>query len=219
MSRKVTTLDMTMMYAVHGALRRELAQVSRITSRLDDDPRRLLHSALGWELFSKFLHIHHTSEDVAVWPAVRAAAAERPDRLAVVEAMEAEHAKIDPLLAAVNDAIADQDYGHQRLGDLIDTLATELSTHLAHEESEGLGLIDATLTPEQWKVFADDHRARVGTDARLYLPWMLDGADTDLAATILSRMPEQLVAAYHDEWGPSYARLILWDTADEPTKA
>src|SRR5215470_15123426 len=156
MSRKVTTLDMTMMYAVHGALRRELAQVSRITSRLDDDPRRLLHSALGWELFSKFLHIHHTSEDVAVWPAVRAAAAERPDRLAVVEAMEAEHAKIDPLLAAVNDAIADQDYGHQRLGDLIDTLATELSTHLAHEESEGLGLIDATLTPEQWKRFSED---------------------------------------------------------------
>jgi hemerythrin-like domain-containing protein len=219
MSRTKTTLDMTMMYAVHDALRRELVQISRTAHRMNDDPRRLLRSALGWEMFKKFLHIHHTAEDVSVWPAMRAALANHPDQLAVVDAMEAEHAKIDPLLAAIDTAALDRDYGHQRFGDLADTLVTELTLHLAHEESDALELIDATLTPAQWKLFSDDHRARVGDNARQYLPWLLDNADTDLAAVILSKMPAQLVSAYHDEWGPSYAQLRIWGATDEPATA
>jgi hypothetical protein len=207
---------MAMMYGVHDALRRELVQVGRVASRLDDDPRRLLHSALGWELFKKFLHVHHTAEDMSVWPVMRAALAGRPDRLAVVDAMEAEHAKIDPLLASIDAAVLDRDSGHQRLGDLVDTLVTELTAHLVHEETEALALIDDTLTLEQWKHFSDDHRARIGDDAPRYLPWLLDKADEDVAAGILGRMPEQLINAYHEEWGPSYARLVIWGDTDEP---
>src|SRR6266545_5492207 len=210
-----TKLDMTMMYAVHDALRRELVQISSTAARLDDDPRRLLHTALGWELFKKFLNVHHTAEDVSVWPAVRAAAERHPDRLALVDAMEAEHAKIDPLLAAVDEAVLDRDSGHQRLGDLVDTLTTELAAHLAHEESDGLALIDVSLTPEQWKHCYDDHRERIGDDAPRYLPWLLDKADTGRVAAILSKMPEKLVTAYRDVWGPGYALLDLWASREK----
>ncbi|MFD3567679.1 hemerythrin domain-containing protein, partial [Streptomyces sp. NPDC058667] len=31
-------LDMTMMFAIHDALRRELERIARITSRVDEDP-------------------------------------------------------------------------------------------------------------------------------------------------------------------------------------
>lgn len=43
------------------------------------------------------------------------------------------------------------DYGYQRFGDIIDELAGKLTAHLAHEESDGLPLIDASLTPQDWQ--------------------------------------------------------------------
>ena len=219
MTQQFTRLDMGMMFGVHNALRRDLVQIGRLTARLDDDPARLLGSALGWSLFKQFLHIHHTSEDVTVWPVLRDEAAGNADGVALAEAMEAEHARIDPLLAAVDAAVADRDYGHQRLGDLVDTLTTELSAHLKHEEDEGLALIDATLSPEAWQKFAVDHRDRVGQDARRYLPWLLDGASEESIAQILGKMPPPLIQAFRTEWGPAYAELDLWSAAGVPTAA
>ena len=40
-------LDMSMMFAMHDALRRELVQVARTARLRDDHPGRLLHAALG----------------------------------------------------------------------------------------------------------------------------------------------------------------------------
>ena len=98
-------LDMTMMFAMHDALRRELTQVGRIARLRDDHPGQLLHAALGWELFKKFLLVHHQSEDDALWPALRAHVDGQPDRVTLVEAMEEEHAAIDPLLTAIDAAM------------------------------------------------------------------------------------------------------------------
>jgi hypothetical protein len=53
--------DLTLMYAMHNALRRELEHLARVTARTDDDPRRILASAAGWEIFKKALHVHHTT--------------------------------------------------------------------------------------------------------------------------------------------------------------
>src|SRR5215470_10121430 len=79
-------LDMSMMLAMHDALRRELVQVGRIAGRRDDNPGTLLRAALGWELFKKFLLAHHQSEDDALWPPLRAAVSERADRVALIDA-------------------------------------------------------------------------------------------------------------------------------------
>ena len=49
----------------------------------------------------KFLTVHHLSEDDSLWPPLRAAAADHPDRVAVEDALEAEHAVIEPLLEAI----------------------------------------------------------------------------------------------------------------------
>ena len=140
-------LGLSMMFAMHDALRRELVPVARTAGRPDGNPARLLPATPGWELFKKFLLVHHHSEDDALWPALRAHVAGAPDRLAVVDALEAEHAAIDPLLTAIDAAAADPDYGYQRFGDNIDEPETKLTGHLAHEETDGLPLIDASLTP------------------------------------------------------------------------
>jgi hypothetical protein len=203
-------LDMTMMYAMHDALRRELERIAGVAARTGDDPVRVLATAAGWKMFKTFLHVHHTSEDLALWPVMRAKLADRPDDLALLDAMEAEHAAIDPLLAEVDAALADRDRGAQRLGGLVDALVTGLGGHLRHEESEGLALIDATLTDRQWSEFSDVHRERIGGDAPRYLPWLLDGADARTTALVLGRMPAPILAAYHDEWRTAYADLNLY---------
>ena len=206
-------LDMSMMFAMHDALRRELAQVGRIASGRDDNPGTLLRAALGWELFKKFLTVHHQTEDDVLWPPLRASVAGRPERAALVDALEAEHGAIDPLLAAIDAAAADPDYGYQRFGDIVDELATKLTAHLAHEETDGLPLIDASLTEQEWQHFAQVHAERIRGDASLYMPWLLNGASPQMLDAILGKFPPPLLAAFREEWGPRYAGLDVWNAA------
>lgn len=209
-------LDMSLMLAMHDALRRELVQIARVAGQPDGNPAARLHAALGWELFKRFLTVHHTSEDDALWPALRAHAAGHPDRLALADELEAEHAAIDPLLAAVDAAAADPDYGHQLFGDIIDELASKLSAHLTHEEKDGLPLIDATLTLEEWQHFGTVHAERSRPDAPTAVPWLLDGASTQAREAVLSAFPPPVLAVFREQWEPAYAGLKLWDTAGDP---
>ncbi|HEY6594525.1 MAG TPA: hemerythrin domain-containing protein [Asanoa sp.] len=204
-------LDMTLMYAMHNALRRELEHIAKITARVDDDPRRILATAAGWEMFNKALHVHHGAEDEALWPVMRGALAGRPDDLALLEAMEAEHAAIDPVLEAIDAALADRDSGPERVGELTDALAGGLCGHLKHEEDEGLPLMEATVTLQQWQQFGAVHGSRTGPDAPRLTPWLLDGADERTVATMLAILPEPVRAAYRDQWQPAYAALDRWN--------
>ena len=205
-------LDVSMMFAMHDALRRELVQVERIARRTDDNPGRLLRAALGWELFKKFLLVHHQSEDDTLWPALRTNVAGQPSRLALTDALEAEHAVIEPLLTAIDAAAADPDYGYQRFGDIVDELITKLTAHLAHEETEGLPLIDASLSPQEWQHFAQVHAERVGGDAPTYMPWLLNGASPQTLDAVLGKFPPPLLTAFREQWGPAYAALDTWNT-------
>ena len=208
-------LDVSMMFAMHDALRRELAQVARIASRTDDDPGQLLRAALGWELFKKFLLVHHQSEDDTLWPALRTAVAGQPDRLALTDALEAEHAVIEPLLTAIDAAAADPHYGYQRFGDIVDELTTKLTAHLAHEETDGLPLIDASLTEQQWQHFAQVHAERIAGDAPTYMPWLLNGASPQTLDAVLGKFPAPLLTAFREQWGPRYAALAIWPPVPE----
>jgi hypothetical protein len=209
-------LDMSMMFAMHEALRRELAQVARVASLRDDNSGTLLRAALGWELFKKFLTVHHQSEDDALWPPLRARVAGQPGRVALADALEAEHAVIEPLLTAIDAAAADPDYGHQRFGDIIDELVTKLTAHLAHEEADGLPLIDASLTLAEWQHFAQVHAQRNLPEASRYMPWLLAEARPQTLDTILGNFPPHLLTAYREQWAPAYAALEIWPANGEP---
>ena len=81
--------DVTMMYAVHDALRRELDRIARVTARTDDDPKQVLRTAAGWEMFKSYLHVHHTTEDELLWPPLRKSLSEDSHATALLDAMEA----------------------------------------------------------------------------------------------------------------------------------
>lgn len=63
--------------------------------------------------------------------------------------MAGEHARIDPLPAAVDAAFASP--AQDRLADVSDALATTLTSHLAHEETDTLPLIRTAFTGAEWK--------------------------------------------------------------------
>ncbi|MYS87583.1 hemerythrin domain-containing protein [Embleya scabrispora] len=219
MTGKTFKNDMSMMYAFHDALRRELGQIARVTAEATDDPRQVLQAALGWELFKRYLHVHHGAEDDVLWPAIRSAVQDLPDELAVIEAMEAEHAIVDPGLNAVDAALADRESGPERLAMIVERLVAGLGGHLKHEEDEALAIVDRHATPELLQRFGAEHGIRVGNDSPLYVPWYLDGAGEDVVATVLGRLPEPLRQAYRDEWQPAYAALDLWGPKQGSTRA
>ncbi len=108
---------MSLLVAFHDAFRRDPGHLARTASRRPaelDDPARHTAVQAGWELFKTQLHIHHTGEDHDLWPRMRTHLANHPDELALLQAMQDEHARIDPLLDAVEGAFADRDGGHQR---------------------------------------------------------------------------------------------------------
>ncbi|GAA4231584.1 hypothetical protein GCM10022254_29160 [Actinomadura meridiana] len=202
----MTKHDMTLMYAMHDALRRELEHLAKLAARKDGDPRQILADAPGWELFKKALHAHHTAEDDALWPVMRETLAGRPDDLALLDAMEAEHARIDPVIEAM-------DTGVEPLGDLVGTLTSGLTVHLKHEEDDAIPLMHEVVTPEQMAAFGQAHAAQVGPDGPRIIPWLLEGADAATTATTLAVLPEPVRALYEAEWRPAYAALNRWNTA------
>jgi iron-sulfur cluster repair protein YtfE (RIC family) len=208
-------LDLTLMVAFHDAFRRDLTHLARAASRRPaelDDPARRTAVLAGWELFKTELHIHHTAEDDDLWPRMRTHLANRPDDLALLQAMQDEHARIDPLLAAVEDAFADRDGGHQRLGDTVDALASALYGHLGHEERDALPLIDQSLTQAEWQAFGSDQRRRIGIrgGAQLF-PWLLDEASPQQIQAVLGGLPTPLRVVYRRIWQPRYARHDHWE--------
>jgi hypothetical protein len=203
-------LDMSVMLAIHHALRRDLARVGRIAAVTGDDPAKLLRAVLGWELFKKFLVVHHQTEDDVLWPALREAVAASPDQLALADALEQEHAVIEPLLAAIDAAGADPDRGHERFAGIVDELVSKLTAHLAHEEADGLALIDASLTPEQWQHFAAVHGQRLTPDAALYMPWLLSDTPPGSLEQVLAKFPPKFTTAFREQWAPAYAARDAW---------
>jgi hypothetical protein len=88
--------------------------------------------------------------------------------------MEAEHAQIGPLLAAVDAALSDP---ASNLPPHVAELTSALEWHLKHEEDAALPLIQAVCTPADWRAFTGEMRRRQGVKgAAIYIPWILDGA-------------------------------------------
>jgi hemerythrin-like domain-containing protein len=202
--------DMTMMLAFHDALRRELGHIARVAAIKTDDPRHVMATAAGSQMFKAYLQVHHGCEDDLLRPVMEKALADRADDLALLAALEAEHAAIDPLLNAVDATLANPASGPERLGDLTDAVATTLHAHLRHKEGEGLALIDATVTDEQWQEFGRENAKRIGPEAPRVCPWMLDGLDEAKTVHILTLLPEPVRAAYRNQWLGAYRQLDRW---------
>jgi hypothetical protein len=218
--------DLTIMLAAHDAFRRDLARLARAAASADlSDPARRQPVAAGWELLKRELHIHHTAEDELIWPVLRPRLVHSEHALSVLDAMEEEHERLDPLLAAVDAAFnqgrdahasasggAGDDWpGADRLADVIDVLASALTGHLGHEERDGLPLIGMALTAAEWRRVGRKIARKNGLagGAEMFA-WILDGADRQHASATLGQLPPPLRLLYRAIWGPRFQKTSRW---------
>jgi hypothetical protein len=155
--------DMTMMYVMHHAFRRDLG---RFTAAVGATPLedRATWTALAarWDRFFEILHHHHSAEDDLIWPFLRQRADAGEQR--TLQAMEDEHGEIDPLLTSVAEGFgtlagdrAPGDAEDQRAALNVRVAATRdlLARHLAHEETEAIAILQRHSTTESWRAIEE----------------------------------------------------------------
>jgi hypothetical protein len=202
--------DLTIMLAAHSAFRRDLTRLARAATFADlPDPVRRASVQAGWETFKRQLHLHHTAEDTVVWPALRQRLVHSEHAQSVLDAMEAEHQQIDPLLAAVDEAFAQP--GRDGVTAAVDALAVSLGGHLRHEEHDGLPLIGVALTAAEWRAAGFKIARHSGlSSAGEMFAWMADGADPDQVAAVVGTLPAPARLVYRGIWKPRYGRTPRW---------
>ena len=212
-SAPLTDDDMEIMRILHDAFRRDGARLARAAETygtVDEETHDAL--LLGWHGLSSGLHHHHTIEDTHIWPLLRRKLADRPDDLAVLDAMEAEHARIDPTLAALEAAFDDRDALPDEVAERISDVLELLRSHLAHEERDAFPLIRRHITSQEWAVLnkASMKELSYGEIAQLG-PYILDGAPPDDVRRVLTEFPGPLRLVHRFWWNPRYRRARRWE--------
>ncbi|MGY1608183.1 MULTISPECIES: hemerythrin domain-containing protein [unclassified Geodermatophilus] len=186
-------VDVAAMYVMHRAFRRDLDAFAAVVPTVGvGDRARWRALARRFGLFARFLHKHHAGEDAHLWPLLR----ERGADPVVLDRLEAEHAGIDPLLASCAAGLADLAAGRggadtrQRLAATLARTCDALGAHLAHEERDGMALVQQHLTPEDWArqdaAFAREYGPR---DTVAALGWVVSAIPPEAAARILGGQP------------------------------
>lgn len=193
--------DQTGMYLMHHAFRRDLAAFEAAVQQTplhDDAVWRAL--ARRWDRFVEVLHHHHEAEHVHIWPLMLAEVTGE-DR-AVLEAMEAEHDRIDPALTSCTAAFAEVAgrpcADHRNALDVhVTSLRALLAEHLRHEETEALPLLQRTLSDAQnAAVEKGVERAYPVRMMPFLVPWVMDG------------VPDEVGVPFLREAGSAYAGLL-----------
>lgn len=154
-------VDLTAMYVMHHGFRRDLGAFKTAVIGTPVGDRGTWRAlARRWGRFCEILHKHHTGEDAGLWPLLMAKA--DADSRATLEAMEDEHAEIDPLLTSCTAgferlaAYADVD-ARDALEVRVVALGELLARHLAHEERDAMVLVQRYLVDADWHRLETEH--------------------------------------------------------------
>jgi hypothetical protein len=192
-------VDLATMYLVHRGFRRDLASFAAAVPRTPvADRATWTRLSRRFALFADVLHEHHAGEDAGLWPLL----GERGADPAALAALEAEHALIDPLLAACAaglDALAagpGEPDGHQRLCATVADPQTTPGAHLAHEERVGMVLVQEHLEQADWDRVDRDHLAAQyrPRDLPAALGWVMAGLPSGAERALTVTHPAVLTA-------------------------
>lgn len=194
--------DQTGMYLMHHAFRRDLTRFeSAVRATPVGDAATWEALADRWQRFATVLHHHHTVEDDAIWPVLVRHAEEAGDTegLGTLHAMEAEHATIDPALAACAAGFEQMRShpctDHRNALDVhVTALRRALLDHMRHEETDALPLLQRTMTAEEFQ--AAEKAAQRGYPARL-VPFLVSWVMVGLPPEGLAALQPQLTPVHH----------------------
>jgi hypothetical protein len=187
-------VDTRMMGIVHDALRRDLARAIAALST-PPYPEGARGVAIGEQVdwMMGFLHAHHHGEDAGLWPLVR----ERdPRAVPLLDAMEADHARVAPLVDACETAVrgyarAASDEARVALLGSLERLAAVLLPHLRREEDEAMPLVSIAISPAEWHAVDQQYYLDPKSLAELGFEghWLLDGLDPERSQVVVHQVP------------------------------
>lgn len=180
--------DASMNTNMHLAFKREIARLDKALQVTDlSDGGRCAGLAARYKFFSDTLHHHHQGEDTYLFPTVRASAS--PDEVQTLDDMEREHAELVEVLARLDGAFSRLGPGSDvpAMSDDLQTLLRVLTAHCAHEERDGVPIVQKYLSDDNYKAFMKFNRS--APTAALVMPWMCDGAPADIAAQTWGVIP------------------------------
>jgi hypothetical protein len=217
-----------MMGIVHRALRRDLLRARSVLTA-ERSPAGRQRRALGRHVvwLMRFLHAHHASEDVGLWPLVR----ERdPSAVALLDSLEADHRTIGPAADALAEAgrrYAETtiDAARVELVDALDALTSVLLPHLDREVEEAMPAVSASITHGEWQAIERRYNLEPKSLRQLGFEghWVLDGLDREGYRVVVRTVPPiaRLILVYgfgrayrrhvRAVWGPDAAAVAAAD--------
>ncbi len=186
--------DTRMMGIVHDALRRDLRRAIGALSTAPhpkDAQRGAIGEHVGWMM--QFLGAHHQGEDAGLWPLVRA---RNPRAERLLEAMEADHVRVAPLVddcgtAAGSYRSQSSDDARVALLEALVRLSEELLPHLEREEHEMMPLVSVSISDAEWRDLDKQYNVKPKSMTQLGLEghWLLDGVDAERREVVVHLVP------------------------------
>jgi len=192
---------------VHDALRRDLARTrAALGGPVPEAQRRALAAHMAWMM--SFLHEHHEGEDAGLYPMVRAL---DPTAAALLDAMAADHAAVDPAVEGLRAAAARwaaSDTERAALLEALTALEDVLLPHLEREEDEAMPVVSATITHRQWHAWDQQHNIKTKSLPKLAEEglWLMDGLDPARRAIVEAEVPWVPRMIVLHGFGPGYRR-------------
>lgn len=206
----------TLLFAAHHAFRRDL---DRLAAAAAAGKGGASHVRAGWENLKEQIRLHRELGEGWLWPRVERAVAGRRAERAVLEEMRADHARLDPLIARVDAAMAAASgpgvsgRASGRGGDLpaaVGELREALERHLRHEEASALPLAESVLAGAELRALAAEAGGRCEAGTPLFVPWVVDGIGPVERSRFLAALPKPLRELNRVMWEPSYRTRRLW---------
>lgn len=185
--------DVHDMVVVHRAFRRELALAPRLVREVaPGDVARAAVIAKHIRLALTGLHLHHTGEDLLLWPKLLDRAAPSAD---LIHRMEEQHHRVEDVVERLPDALdrweaeARQATGAE-LAATIDELREALVEHLDDEELHILPLAARHLTPTEWAALGQHGTSEMDkADLPILFGMVLEDATPQERVMMLGSLP------------------------------
>ncbi|EWT00047.1 hypothetical protein N865_12345 [Intrasporangium oryzae NRRL B-24470] len=185
--------DVHDMVVIHRAFRREFPAAARlIRTTPNGDTARAKVVADHLRLCLGGLEMHHTGEDILLWPLLLKRAA---PSTGVVETMQAQHHGIDARVEALTPALAAWQAAPtkatgEHLATLVNRFSEALFEHLDLEEREVLPLASRHVTAVEWDQMGE-HGSETMRSSELPILFglILEDADAEERARLLAKLP------------------------------
>lgn len=215
--------DVHDMVVVHRTFRRELTIIPRLVraTAADDLARAAVvagHARRGLH----GLHLHHSGEDVLLWPKLLERAAPEAE---LIHRMEGQHSRVEELVDLLGPAIdrwaaeARPAAGEEVAG-LFDELRTVLLEHLDDEEAHILPIAARCITQREWDELGEHGLAQLPrSELPIAVGMLLEDATPAERADILGKAPApaRLLLRTLGAW--QYRRYLRFVRGPVPTAA